>query len=60
MQGKCQRLLTVAFGAFGGVLDGGEGCVDLEHVGDMLRSLRLESIVAEAAKRESHSGVRGY
>ena len=33
----------------GNVLDAGERLVDCEHVGDVLRSLRLELVEAEAA-----------
>ena len=48
---ECQRLLTVGFEAWGGVLDVGEGRVDLEHVGDVLCALRSELVVVETANK---------
>ena len=45
----CYGALTAKKGADGGVLDAGERLVDGEHVGDVLRALRLEIVGAEAA-----------
>ena len=53
---NCQRLLTVGIDACGGVLDVGEGRVDLEHVGDVLCTLCTELVVVETAS-ESQIGL---
>ena len=50
---KCQRLLTVEKRACGGVLERGEGLVRLESLGEVLGSLRIESVLLEAATEAS-------
>ena len=45
----CQRLLTAGFEACGGILDGRERLVDLEHVGDDLCARRLEAVAGQTA-----------
>ena len=43
------RLLTVGFGCGGGVLERLEGLVRLETLGEVLRALRTDGVVVEAA-----------
>ena len=52
----CQWLLTVGMEACGGVLDGGEGGVHLQEVGDDLCALRLQ-LVARQTANERQIGV---
>ena len=47
----CQWLLTVGTWANGGILDRGEGGVRLEEVGDDLRALHLQLVVAQTANK---------
>ena len=49
--GECQRqrVLTVGKPAKGSVLDGGEGGVRLQEVGDDLCTLRLQDVTAQTA-----------
>ena len=46
---RCQRLLTVGFEACGGVLEVGEGRVDLKRLSDVLCALWSELVVVETA-----------
>ena len=51
VKSECQRLLTVGDRANGGILDRGEGGVRLEEVGDDLRALHLQLVVAQTANK---------
>ena len=47
----CHWLLTVAFEAWGGILDTRQRFVDGEHVGDALRAVNTEAVIPDAANK---------